>query len=90
MIKEIRSYDMGTAQPIDRKHYSPEHSAIIEVELEDGRTVQLTVTTNGEVYFRGWGNIPARLGNIARFAFNCEIPVEEATHDDNYLPLNGD
>ena len=54
-------------------------SAIVEIELVDGRTVQLVVRPDGEIDLRGWGNIPASLGNSTCVGFHCQLDWKQAT-----------
>lgn len=68
------------------RHYHPTkdfpcfHTSIGVVELIacDGRTVQLSFNERtGEVSVRGWGNIPASLGNLNQLSFNCVLNLEK-------------
>jgi hypothetical protein len=55
-------------------------SVVLEVELDDGRTVQMAVEDNGRIFLRGWGNTPALLGNANAVEFRCQLAPEEQTH----------
>jgi hypothetical protein len=56
-----------------------DHTAVLEVELSDGRTIQLTFNEDGVVFLRGWGNIPAKLGNGNSMTFRAQLQFEEQT-----------
>lgn len=56
--------------------------AIVEVEMNDGRTIQLCVDEDGEVNLRGWGNIPGKVGNWSRMNFTAQLLSEVPTHCD--------
>lgn len=75
-------------------------TALLEVEFDDGRTVQLRVEEglpyphepretprDGAVFLRCYGNIPARVGNGTQHHFHEVLLPEPATHDDNFNPL---
>jgi hypothetical protein len=52
-------------------------SVILEVELDDGRTVQLSVGIEGRIHLRAWGNIPAKVGNADSVHLTAIVPFEE-------------
>lgn len=72
-----RTYVMGQPKFIE---VNDPHSAVIEIELDDGRTVQLVVNKDGTIYLRGWGNIPGKVGNSNKVEFVCELNKEPQTH----------
>ena len=74
---KARAYVMGRA--IDIPNISNPQSIILEVELDDGRTVQLSVSDTGHIWLRGWGNIPAKVGNGTVVTMDCELPHEDPT-----------
>jgi hypothetical protein len=49
---------------------------VLDVELQDGRTVQLIVNGDGSIDLRGWGNIPIKLGNDNRLNFRADLVFE--------------
>lgn len=68
---EARAYVHGKALPLSG--VSNPGSVILEVELPDGRTVQMRVTDEGEVNLRAWGNIPEKVGNMDQFSFHGQL-----------------
>lgn len=59
----------------------------MQIEMEDGRTVQVFFNSDGRVHVRGWGNKPITLGNLDRTSFVALIPYEEPLYDENGNPL---
>lgn len=53
---------------------------ILEVRNQVDQTVQVVFENNEDgdltVHLRGWGNKPARLGNMDRTSFSATIPLE--------------
>ena len=85
---EVAAYKSGVRIPID--NVANRDSVVLEVKLDDGRTIQLTFDTEGMFYLRGWGNIPARLGNSNKVVFQAAVQYEEATHCEVcFCPLEG-
>ncbi len=78
--KEVRAYVSGRRVVLPEALGNP-GSAVLEVELEDGRTVQLAVSGDGEIFLRAWGNMPQKLGNMNRTGFSAHVEFEEQTHD---------
>lgn len=78
--KEVRAYVHGRPVALPRA-LGNLGSAVLEVELEDGRTVQLVVSGNGDVHLRAWGNVPAKIGNMNRTGFSARVEFEEQTTD---------
>ena len=74
---QVRAYVGGVETPIEG--IANPGSVILEVELEDGRTVQFCVNEDGHVEVRGWGNIAAKLGNMNSLQFNANLAFEEPT-----------
>lgn len=74
---KARAYVGG--KPIELDRMTNPGSAILEVELNDGRTVQLCVNKDGGICLRGWGNIPATVGNSNSIVLTCELKYEEPT-----------
>ena len=56
--------------------------AIFEAELDDGRTVQLSVHNNGRVFLRGWGNIPKLVGNSNTLELTAVLAPEPPLPED--------
>lgn len=83
---KLRNYKNGT--PIDLSHALGTHAAVVEVELDDGRTVQMVVRHDGAVDLRAWGNSPMRLGNGNKTAIRFVVAHEPATCDDHGQPLD--
>lgn len=75
---QIRAYVGGKAVPLPNA--SNPSSAVLEVELPDGRTVQFGVDDNGHVSVRGWGNVPAKVGNSASLMLSATVIAEAPTH----------
>jgi len=73
---KARTYIRGRAIPI----VVNQPQAVLEVELDDGRTVQLSVDEAGTILLRGWGNIPASLGNNNTIVLACQINPQKQTH----------
>jgi hypothetical protein len=83
----VAAYKSGKAIPING--VANPGSVILEVSLDDGRTVQLTVSSDGTVWLRGWGNTPAKVGNANSLNILAEIQKQEQTHCEVcYCPLN--
>jgi hypothetical protein len=74
---KARAYVMGRAVPLEGVRNPG--STILEVELDDGRTVQLCVDVEGHIHLRAWGNIPAKVGNSTQASFDCQLNLEEQT-----------
>ena len=75
---KVSAYKMGTRVSI--LDIDNPGSAILEVTLDDGRTVQLVVESTGLVFLRGWGNVPAKLGNCNLMGFSAQLQKEKQTH----------
>lgn len=75
---KARAYVHGHAVPLDNANNPG--STILEVELDDGRTVQLVVNDTGHIGVRAWGNIPAKVGNTAQVSFECLLHHETQTN----------
>jgi len=73
---KTRIYTRG--RPISIELNQP--TAVLEVELDDGRTVQLNVDKAGAIFLRGWGNIPAKVGNDSTVELICQINPQKPTH----------
>ena len=78
--KEVRAYVGGRPISLPEALGNP-GSAVLEVELEDGRTVQLVVSGEGDVHLRAWGNVPAKIGNMDRTSFSAHVQFEEQNTD---------
>ena len=78
--KEVRAYVSGNPIVL-HEALGNSDSVVLEVELEDGRTVQLVVSGDGRVDLRAWGNVPAKLGNDYLTSFDAVIPFQRQTHD---------
>jgi hypothetical protein len=72
----VAAYKSGKAIPING--VANPGSVILEVSLDDGRTVQLTVSSDGTVWLRGWGNTPAKVGNANSLNILAEIQKARA------------
>lgn len=86
---KTRAYVMGRPVPIEG--INNPGSVILEVEMEDGRTVQLAVYRTGQIDLRAWGNIAAKVGNMAQVDMHCTVvPQEQTTCEICYhrLPCN--
>jgi hypothetical protein len=70
-----RTYVAGRASNVSTNPYS----AVLEAELSDGRTVQMSVYENGDIHVRGWGNIPAKVGNQNAVSLTCKLQLEAQT-----------
>jgi len=77
--REVRAYVMG--KPVVLHNILNSGNVVLEVELDDGRTVQLVVSGDGEIHLRAWGNVPAKIGNMDRTGFSAVVPCEEQTTD---------
>jgi len=75
---KARTYVQGRPIPIEVNQ--PPGSVVLEAELDDGRTVQLSVNETGVVLLRGWGNIPATIGNSSTVELLCQIHPQKQTH----------
>lgn len=73
----VTAYVAGKTVPIEGA--VNQGSAILEVRLDDGRTVQLCVNNDGGVNLRGWGNVPGKVGNSTRLDFSAYLPHEDPT-----------
>lgn len=83
----IAIYKQGHKTTVDN---SSDNSAIVEVVLDDDRTVQLSVQNDGSVFLRGWGNVPAKVGNWNRLNLAAKIEKEAATTCEVcHCPLDG-
>jgi len=67
-------------KPLQLQGVSNPGSIVLEVRLDDDRTVQLVVRDDGEIQVRGWGNIPILVGNGNQVEFACRLTPEEQTH----------
>ena len=74
---QVRAYKGGVATPIE--NVANPHSVVLEVEFPDGRTVQLSVEDTGGVNLRGWGNIPAKVGNGTKLSLAGVVNPQEQT-----------
>jgi hypothetical protein len=82
---KARIYGMGGPTDLTDKvrGFGGNSSATFEVELDDGRTLQLTVYETGRYYMRGWGNVPKLLNNMddlnvaGVLAHKPPLPVEQ-------------
>lgn len=74
---QVRAYVGGKA--IELPNASNLSSAVLEVELPDGRTVQFSVNDKGSVRVRGWGNIPAKVGNCQCLTLDARMLPEVAS-----------
>lgn len=82
----LRSWVMG--KPVVHDTRPDREGICAEVVFDDGRTVQIVVSSDGHISLRGWGNVPAKLGNANALSLYCSLPREEQTHDPvTYLPL---
>jgi len=72
--QKVRAYVSGETVPL--LGLNNPGGTILEVELPDGRTVQLTVHNDGGVMVRGWGNIPGKVGNSNSLTLNAMVPPE--------------
>lgn len=70
---------MGHVHDIPVNTHANGANAVIEVELNDGRTVQLYINEEGDFCIRGWGNVPAKIGNMNRITLACHIEHEPQT-----------
>jgi len=63
---KARIYNHGSPHDLSDKvsGFGEHQSACFEVELDDGRTLQLVVYGTGRYYMRGWGNIPKLVNNM--------------------------
>lgn len=84
----VAAYKAGARVPING--VTNPGSVVLEVVLDDDRTVQIVVDKDGEIGLRGWGNVPARVGNGNKLEFRAVLQREEATHCERcYCPLDG-
>lgn len=77
---KLRSYVGGAA--VDLSQHVQHHAAVVEVELDDHRTVQLVVDRAGSIHLRAWGNTPMLLGNWNKVGMDAELAYEPATCDE--------
>jgi hypothetical protein len=83
----VAAYVNGSHLPI--RGVANRDSVILEVTLDDSRTVQLDVRGDGVVQLRGWGNNPAKVGNWNTLNLTTQINKQEQTHCEVcYCPLN--
>ena len=73
---KTRTYIHGRAVPLELNNPG---STILEVEMDDGRTVQLVVNDTGHIGLRAWANIPINVGNATQATFECLLQFEEQT-----------
>lgn len=71
---KVRAYVCGKAVPIEG--VTNMGSTILEVELHDGRTVQMVVRLDGTIHIRGWGNVPAKVLNCNSVEVTCILPFQ--------------
>lgn len=76
---DARSYIMGRPQSVPVNRHAAGANVVLEVELADGRTVQLCVNHTGDIHVRGWGNVPQSVGNMNQVEFSCKLVWEEQT-----------
>ena len=69
---KVRAYVMGRAIELEGVN-----NPTLEVEFDDGRTVQLVVNDDGGILLRGWGNIPSKLGNSNSVQMYCDLQYQE-------------
>lgn len=77
---KVTAYKWGVRHDITEEvvtHGAAGAASVIEVQLADGRTVQLVVESDGSVRVRGWGNKPALVGNMENTSFTATIPTQE-------------
>jgi hypothetical protein len=74
----IRTYRSGSPS---EQHYDDNQSGLVEIVLKDGRTLQVSLSMNGDVFIRGWGNIPATLGNWNKLELTTNLQFEKPTTD---------
>lgn len=74
-MMKLRAYIGGT--PVDLSQHTNPKGVLIEAELPDGRTVQLSVGDCGNVYLRGWGNIPSKVGCMDSLNLSCTLPYKD-------------
>lgn len=78
---KARTYVQGQPIPIEvNQPAGTAGTAVLEVELDDGRTVQLSVDEAGVILLRGWGNIPATVGNGNTVELTCQVNPQKQTH----------
>lgn len=69
------SYIGGIPKQIPINHCG----AVLEVQLQDGRTVQLSVGDDGLVNLRAWGNVPAKVVNGDQAGASFKLAFEPQT-----------
>lgn len=74
---KLRAYKAGSATDIS--DLTNRLDAVVEVELPDGRTVQLAVDDIGRINLRAWGNTPCKVGNDASISLHMILPFQEQT-----------
>lgn len=85
---KLAAYKAGARVPI--LDVTNPDSVVLEVVLDDDRTVQIAVSNKGLVSLRGWGNVPAKVGNWNKLEFTAELQKEDANHCEKcYCPLTG-
>ena len=66
------------------QHNANGDTVVLEIRNYSDQTVQLVVENDKygdmRVRLRGWGNMPAKLGNWDRTSFEASIPTESPTH----------
>ena len=82
-IKEVRAYVGGAKRVLPLHGVSNAYGTVLEVVLEDDRTVQFSVNGDGAIMLRGWGNVPMLLGNAAQVSVVLNLSPENPTCDEN-------
>ena len=84
----MKAFAYVHGKPLPLQGVSNPGSIVLEVVLDDDRTVQLVVRDNGEIQVRGWGNTPILLGNGNQVEFMCRLAHEEQTYcPRSYTPI---
>jgi len=75
---------MGSPKPVETNL----RGAVLEVELDDGCTVQMSVGEDGKVAVRAWGNVPGKVANMDQAsAYFLLMPEVQTTCPVCYGPI---
>jgi hypothetical protein len=59
-----------------------EPGGCVDIIMDDGRTYQMHVQENGDVFLRCWGNNPNLVGNGTTAQYHASVPFREPTTDE--------
>jgi len=75
---KVAAYKFGKRVPIEGIE-NPD-SVVLEVVLDDDRIIQLNINETGQIFLRGWGNTPVKVGNCNKLELFAQLQKEEPTH----------